>query len=171
MQLNEIRYEQLKHDAAATSAFKRAGERGENFTLDTSGDATFQLSESLQGKGLLSSRDSFYGKKDLLEEALDNANNADLAAQSDISMKNRMMAKAAKDLSEEDFSESKKEGFDLSTENPYELVTVADKIRRHLGCRDRGSSRGQGGPLEIFRDNGQGRHHQGKRPFYGEKLP
>ena len=132
MQLNEIRYEQLKNDAAATSAFKRAGERGENFTLDTSGDATFQLSESLQGKGLLSSRDSFYGKKDLLDEAFDASNNADIASQSDISMKNQMMAKAAKDLSEEDFSESKKEGFDLSTENPYELVTVADKIRINL---------------------------------------
>ena len=64
MHLNEIRYEQLKNDAMASGAFKRASERGENITLDTSNDATFQLSESLQGKGLLSSRDSFYGKKD-----------------------------------------------------------------------------------------------------------
>ena len=132
MQLNEIRYEQLKNDAAATGAFKRAGERGENFTLDTSQDAIFQLSGSRQGKGLLSSRDSFYGKKDLLDEAVNAAENADIASQSDISMKNQMMAKAAKDLNEEAYSESKKEGFDLSSENPYEIVTVADKIKVNL---------------------------------------
>ncbi|MBQ3902026.1 MAG: hypothetical protein II745_01480 [Lachnospiraceae bacterium] len=132
MQLNEIRYEQLKNDAAATGAFKRAGERGENFILDTSEDATFQLSGSRQGKGLLSSRDSFYGKKDLLDEAVTAAENADIASQSDISMKNQMMAKAAKDLNEEAYGESKKEGFDLSSENPYEIVTVADKIKVNL---------------------------------------
>ena len=132
MHLNEIRYEQLKNDAMASGAFKRASERGENITLDTSNDATFQFSESLQGKGLLSSRDSFYGKKDLLSEAIDDANNAAVASESDISMKNQMMAKAAKDLNEEAFSEGKKEGFDLSAEDPYELVTVADKIKINL---------------------------------------
>ena len=39
MHLNEIRYEQLKNDAMASGAFKRASERGENITLDTSKSA------------------------------------------------------------------------------------------------------------------------------------
>lgn len=135
MLLNEIRVNQIKNDAAATAP-KAAGQETGNAGAAAGASSLFSAyvdsSNTIFTKNGLAARDTVYGKKDLAEDALQNALNTNTAAMSDTAMKNQMVAKATADLSAGDVQAADEEGFDYRNMNPEELVTVGDKIRLNL---------------------------------------
>lgn len=135
MLLNEIRLNQIKNDAAATAPKvpgQEIGNPGAAAGASSLFSAYVDTSNTIFTKNGLAARDTVYGKKDLAEDALQNALNTNTAAMSDTAMKNQMVARATADLSAGDVQAAGQEGFDYRNMNPEELVTVGDKIRLNL---------------------------------------
>ena len=136
MNLSDIRFDQLKKDIDMNSALSRAG-AGRN-PGDRTGAVEGYTGASVDGSSLgvtksgLSVRDSFYGKKDLAENAVEAAENVDLSAMSDTARANFLMSRAAGDLTAETAEKAGDEGFSVRFLDPDELVTVTDKIKLNL---------------------------------------
>ena len=135
MLLSEIRLNQIKNDATATTpkaAGQETGVAGGAAGASSLFSAYVDTSNTIFTNNGLRTGDTLYGKKDLAEDALSNAMNTNTAAMSDTAMKNQMVAKATADLSAGDVQAAGEEGFSYKNMNPEELVTVGDKIRLNL---------------------------------------
>ena len=135
MLLSEIRLNQIKNDATATTprgTGQETGVAGGAAGASSLFSAYVDTSNTIFTNNGLRTGDTLYGKKDLAEDALSNAMNTNTAAMSDTAMKNQMVAKATADLSAGDVQAAGEEGFSYKNMNPEELVTVGDKIRLNL---------------------------------------
>ena len=135
MLLSEIRLNQIKNDATATTprgTGQETGVAGGAAGASSLFSAYVDTSNTIFTNNGLRTGDTLYGKKDLAEDALANAMNTNTAAMSDTAMKNQMVAKATADLSAGDVQAAGEEGFSYKNMNPEELVTVGDKIRLNL---------------------------------------
>ena len=130
MLLSEIRLNQIKNDATATTprgTGQETGVAGGAAGASSLFSAYVDTSNTIFTNNGLRTGDTLYGKKDLAEDALSNAMNTNTAAMSDTAMKNQMVAKATADLSAGDVQAAGEEGFSYKNMNPEELVTVGGR--------------------------------------------